>query len=82
MDKKLMVDLLQDVMQDRGVPRNIRESLERSMLVLDREASDNEKISEIISVLDEAGNDPNMSMAARTMIWNAVSLIEDMGNEV
>jgi uncharacterized protein (UPF0147 family) len=79
MDKGLLSEMLQSILDDRGVPRNIKESLQDSMTLLERDCSDNEKISQIISILDEAANDPNMSMAARTLIWNAVSAIEGMG---
>jgi uncharacterized protein (UPF0147 family) len=82
MDKQTVLDLIQEILGDRGVPRNIKESLQTSMNVFERPSSDNEKISELISVLDEAANDPNLSMSARTMIWNTVSVIEDMGNAV
>jgi uncharacterized protein (UPF0147 family) len=80
MDKEIVSDLLKDIMEDRGVPRNIRESVEQSMVLLEREVSDNEKFSQIISILDEAANDPNMTMAARTLIWSTVSAIEGMSD--
>jgi uncharacterized protein (UPF0147 family) len=80
MDKRMVTDMLQNILDDRGVPRNIKESLQDSMTLLERDVSDNEKISQIISILDDAANDPNMSMAARTLIWNTVSVIEDTDN--
>ena len=80
MDKRMITELLQEILEDRGVPRNIKESLEQSMGLLNCDASDNEKLSQILSVLDEAANDPNMTMAARTLIWNTVSALESMGN--
>ena len=79
MDTRMLSDMLQMIVDDRGVPRNIKESVQDSMSLLKREVSDNEKISQIISILDEAANDPNMSMSARTLIWNTVSVIEDAG---
>ena len=81
MNKDMLSDVLQGIVDDRGVPRNIKESVQSSMSLLERDVSDNEKISQIISILDEAANDPNMSMSARTLIWNAVSVIENAGNE-
>jgi len=81
MDTRMLTDMLQMIVEDRGVPRNIKESVQSSMSLLERDVSDNEKVSQIISILDEAANDPNMSMSARTLIWNAVSVIEDAGNE-
>ena len=79
MDKQIVTDMLRMILDDRGVPRNIKESLNDSMILLEKDVSDNEKVSQIVSILDEAANDPNMSMAARTLIWNAVSVIEDTG---
>ena len=81
MDKLILTDMLQTILEDRGVPRNIKESVQESMNLLERDVSDNEKISQIISILDEAANDPNMTMGARTLIWNAVSVIEDADSE-
>jgi len=78
MDRKMVTGLIQEILSDRGVPRNIKNSLEESVGILGTKASDNEKLSQIISILDEAANDPNMSMAARTLIWNTVSMIEGM----
>ena len=80
MDVNALTNMLQMILDDRGVPRNIKESLQDSMQLLERDCSENEKFSQIISILDDAANDPNMSMAARTLIWNAVSVIEDVGN--
>ena len=79
MDKRMVMGMLQEILEDRGVPRNIKESLEESMGVLNQKVTDNEKLSQIISVLDEAANDPNMAMSARTLIWNTVSAMENMG---
>ena len=73
--------MLQTIIDDRGVPRNIKESVQESMGLLEKDVSENEKVSQIISILDEAANDPNMSMGARTLIWNAVSVIEDVEPE-
>ena len=81
MDRKMVMRMLQEILDDRGVPRNIKDSLGESVDILDTKVSDNEKISQIIFMLDEAANDPNMSMAARTLIWNTVSIIEGMGND-
>ena len=68
--------LLQDIMEDRGVPRNIKTSLEESVSILNGEDSQEEKIASIISILDDASGDPNLSFHARTKIWNMVSVLE------
>ena len=71
-------DLLEDILNDRGVPRNIKTSIEESIKILNSKDPDEQKIATIISILDEASNDPNLSPHARTKIWNMVSVLESM----
>ena len=71
-------DLIREIMENRGVPRNIKLSLEDSINTINDLESEDEKISCIISVLDDASNDPNLSSYARTQIWNMVSVLEEM----
>ncbi|MCK4532040.1 MAG: UPF0147 family protein, partial [Candidatus Aenigmarchaeota archaeon] len=40
--------------------------------------SENVRISTVISVLDESSNDPNISLYARTKIWDVVSKLEEL----
>jgi uncharacterized protein (UPF0147 family) len=73
------VELIEDVMNDRGVPRNVKGSIEQTMNEMkNEEESDDVKISTLISVLDEASNDPNLSLYARTKIWDVVSKLEEL----
>jgi|YelNatPaOPRAMG01_1025707.scaffolds.fasta_scaffold102904_3 uncharacterized protein (UPF0147 family) len=77
MDKALA--LLEEVLKDRGVPRNIKTTIEQSINIVKNEnESDDVKISTIITMLDEATNDPNISLYARTKIWNVVSKLEEL----
>lgn len=71
-------DLLEDILNDRGVPRNIKASIEESIKILKGKDPDEQKVATIISILDEASNDPNLSPHARTKIWNMVSVLESM----
>ncbi len=76
-DKAL--ELLEDVMKDRGVPRNVKAAIEDSIKVIkDEKESDGVKISTMISMLDDASNDPNLSLYARTKIWDVVSKLEEL----
>ena len=76
MESQEITSLLQDIMEDRGVPRNIKASLEESVTILNGTGSEDEKIASILSVLDDASGDPNLSFHARTKIWNMVSVLE------
>ncbi|MCK4714128.1 MAG: UPF0147 family protein, partial [Candidatus Aenigmarchaeota archaeon] len=81
MEIKQIVGMLENVMNERGVPRNVRESLANAAKTLDsrsRKESAKEKISQAISILDESANDPNLATYTRTQIWGIVSLLEGM----
>ena len=78
LDMKPVIGLLEQILNDRTVPKNIRKAAEDSKNVLSTNDSDEVKISTAIHILDEIINDPNMPMYTRTKIWNAVSILEEM----
>lgn len=73
-----ITNLLEKILEDRGVPRNIKNSINESVTILNGTASNEEKIASTISILDDASNDPNLSMHTRTHIWNIVSVLEGL----
>jgi uncharacterized protein len=75
-----IIPLLQQITEDRTVPRNIKEKIVQSVTVLknDKE-SVSIRINTVISTLDEISNDPNIPMYTRTQIWNIVSALEAEG---
>jgi uncharacterized protein (UPF0147 family) len=73
-----IVNLLGEIIEDRGVPRNIKNSISESLCILNGTSSNEEKIASVISILDDASNDPNLSMHTRTHIWNIVSVLEGL----
>jgi uncharacterized protein (UPF0147 family) len=80
MEKDEIVRLLEEVMSDRGVPRNIKSSLEESITILRGSGPEEEKLAHVTSILDDASTDPNVSAHTRTRIWNVVSILEEMSN--
>ena len=77
-NREMISNLLEDILRDRGVPRNIKSTIEESMGILRNKDPENEKIATIISILDDASNDPNLTSYARTKIWNMVSVLESI----
>lgn len=74
-----VVKMLQQIANDRTVPRNIRTNCEECTKTLQNEKEAKAvKINTVISVLDEASNDPNIPMYTRTQIWNIVSVLESL----
>jgi uncharacterized protein (UPF0147 family) len=73
------IELLEEIMNDRGVPRNVKAALDGSIKSIKTEnESDGVKISTLISILDDASNDTNISFYARTKIWDVVSKLEEL----
>ncbi|MEG3225468.1 MAG: hypothetical protein BME94_08190 [Methanobacteriales archaeon Met13] len=71
--------ILQHIMGDNSVPRNIRRAAEESkdlLVINDDEPSI--RASTVISILDEISNDPNIPIHARTLIWEVLSELESI----
>jgi hypothetical protein len=69
--------MLNQVAEDRTVPRNIREKISDCVNTLKDEKREKRiKINTVISILDEVTSDVNIPMYTRTQIWNIVSALE------
>ncbi len=74
---KQCVEVLERIMSDDAVPRNIRRSAENVKAILqDKSVNEAVKAASAISVLDEISNDPNIPLHTRTLIWNVASQLE------
>lgn len=83
-DKKAMneakilqaVRLLNRIIGDSSVPRNIRRAaIEALKMLQDISLSPGVRAANAVSVLDEVSQDPNMPMHTRTMIWNIMAIL-------
>lgn len=69
--------LIQQIANDRTVPRNIRIKCEDSINILGNEKEDLAiRVNTVISTMDDISNDPNIPTYTRIQIWNVVSLLE------
>ena len=79
MDVESISKLLDEINEDRTVPRNIRKSITDAKEYLNNQKEDMKvRISSAISILDGISNDPNIPTYTRTQIWNIVSMLEAM----
>ena len=76
MEREDIIALVKGIISDSGVPRRVKEELEESLLSLNASMDESARLSSILSILDEASSNPNLSMGARTHIWNIVSALE------
>ncbi|MHC1570899.1 MAG: UPF0147 family protein [Methermicoccaceae archaeon] len=71
------VEVLERIIGDDSVPRNIRRSAEEvRKILLSRKEPTAVRAASAISILDDMTNDPNIPMHARTLIWNIASQLE------
>ncbi len=76
-----VVKLLEEVINDRTVPRNIREAVRRAKECLMEEGKDLAvRADEAIQILEEVSSDLNLPIYTRTQIWNAISMLEEAQN--
>ncbi len=76
---KAVLDMLDRIVQDDSVPRNVRRiaSEIKKDLMNDKENMA-VKASSAISILEDISSDPNLPMHVRTLIWNLSSLLEKL----
>ena len=71
--------ILNHIMEDTSVPRNIRRAAEESKNILSQDDDEPTiRASTVMSILDEISNDPNIPIHARTLIWNVLSELESV----
>ncbi len=65
--------------EDNSIPRNIRRGAEevKTTLLKDSEPLD-VRVATASSRLDEMANDPNIPLHGRTLIWNIMSILEEL----
>jgi hypothetical protein len=69
--------MLQQIMEDPSIPRNIRRVADETRTVLmNNSKTIGFRAATAISLIDEISNDPNMPVHARTKIWELVSQLE------
>ena len=74
---KNVTDLLEGMINDRSVPRNIKRVAQRSINELNSSAESIGVIaSNVIFNIDDLSQDPNIPFAARTTIYRIISLLE------
>lgn len=71
------IQMLQHIIEDSTIPRNIRRVADETRKVLmDTDRGLGLRAATAISMIDEISNDPNMPVHARTKIWELVSQLE------
>lgn len=71
------IEMLDQLLEDTSVPRNIRKGAESMKRVLLDEKDDiKTRAGSALYILEELTNDRNLPMHARTTLWNLASELE------
>lgn len=74
---KLAMAILTTIINDAGVPRNIRRAAVNALTYLrDTRLSPAVRAANAVGALDEVSQDPNMPFHARTKIWQVMTMLE------
>ncbi len=76
-----VIDILDRIMTDESVPRNIRRMASEIKERLLKAENVAVEAASAISLLEEVSADPNIPMHVRTMIWNLTSQLERIAVE-
>ncbi len=79
---KQVCELMRPIIEDPVVPRNIRKAISDAQDKLLKSAELDVAIANAVYVLDEAANDVNVPLHARTDIWNVISELERLKEEL
>ena len=77
-----LLELMQEVVNDRSVPRNIRAVLEEATQKVSGKQVKVEDFSSAIYLLDDISNDINMPSHTRTDIWEIISKVEAIKEKI
>lgn len=72
---EIIAELMQNVLEDHSVPRNIRSAVEEAKKTI-LEAVDDVALSRAVYILDDISNDVNLPPHSRTDLWTIISELE------
>ncbi len=81
-DKKLSpklkeaLELLEELCEDESLPKNIRSVCAESKKVLGSDEEIGLRIDSAVHILNSLAENSNISVYARTQLWNIISLLE------
>lgn len=70
------IEIMDEVIEDRSVPRNIRKAVSDAKEKVAKENASGVDFSNAIYILDDISNDINIPSHTRTSIWTIISRLE------
>lgn len=78
-DMRTYINILDTIINDDSVPKNIRRSAGNMKKTLSNEKEpQSQRAAKVASELERIGNDPNIPFHTRTMVWGLSSQLESI----
>mgnify|MGYP001336578826 FL=1 len=77
---KAIIELIEAVVSDSSVPKNIRKALAEAKARLQQKEDATVRVSAAIYLIEPISEDVNMPPHARTQIWGIISALESIKN--
>lgn len=75
---KEIIKLMEDMLEDATVPRNVKIRIENSIKALKEKNELSIRVHKALNEIDEIADDTNMEPYTRSQIWNIVSELESL----
>lgn len=72
------IEVLTDLLEDQGMPRNIRTTMQEVITVLQRQTDQSVCIHEALNLLENVSNDANLESFTRMQVYSLVSMLENL----
>ncbi len=70
-----VIELLSDLNDDSGVPKNVRSKLQTVISILSDKSDLSIRANKALEELDQINEDTNLQQYIRTQIWSVVSIL-------
>ena len=77
-----LLDLMQDVLSDHSVPRNVRGIVEEAIQKVSGKELKIEGLSTAVYMMDDISKDLNLPSHTRTDIWEIISRMESIKEKI
>lgn len=78
MEVKAVLDMIEDLLKDSSVPRNVKKSLEEAKIALNEKTDDNVRVMKAVYSFEKVIEDPNLMPHVRMQLWQLMSALESV----
>ena len=75
------LDLIEGMLEDTSIPRNVRRILEEAKTILEEDKDVDVKVMKAIYSIEKITDDQNLLPHIRMQLWNIISALESVKTE-